>query len=48
MLKSLDFNYIAIVSVKTNDYKIHFWYVSKDEVINLLRNADLIGKSGIL
>ena len=44
----MNFNYIAIVSVKKNDYKIYFWYMSKCEAINLLRNADLIGESGIL
>ena len=48
LLKSVNFNYIAIVPVKKNDYKIYFWYMSKCEAINLLRNADLIGKSGIL
>ena len=30
----MSFN-VAIVSVKGNDYKIHFWYMSKDEAINL-------------
>ena len=30
----MNFN-VAIVSVKGNDYKIHFWYMSKDEAINL-------------
>ena len=37
MQKGLSFDDIAIVSVKGNDYKIHFWYMSKDEAINLLR-----------
>ena len=32
----MSFN-VAIVSVKGNDYKIHFWYMSKDEAINLFK-----------
>ena len=28
-------NDVAIVSVKRDDYRIHFWYMSKDESINL-------------
>ena len=27
--------------ITENDYRIHFLYVSKDEAINLLKNADL-------
>ena len=27
--------------LNVNDYRIHFLYMSKDESINLLRNADL-------
>ena len=32
--KSMNFNDVAIVSIKGNDHKIHFWYMSKDEAIN--------------
>ena len=42
--KAMSFNNAAIVSVKWNDYRIHFLYRSKDEIINLLRNADLTEK----
>ena len=45
--KANDFNDVAIVTVKGNDYKIHFLYMSKDEAINLLRNADLTEKNRI-
>ena len=31
------FNDVTIPSVKDNDYVIHFWYMSKDEAISLLR-----------
>ena len=40
MEKAVSFNDVAIVIVKVNDSRIHFLYVTKDEVINLLRNAD--------
>ena len=30
MHKATNFNDVAIVSVKLNDYWIHFWYMSKD------------------
>ena len=33
----MSFNDVAIVSVKGNDYRIHFWYMSKNEAINLLK-----------
>ena len=32
---------VAIVSVKGNDYKIHFWCMSKDEAINLSTGLDI-------
>ena len=44
----MSFNGFAIVSVKANDYRIHFWYISQDEAIKVLRNADLTKKSRIL
>ena len=34
MQKAISSNDVAIVSVKGNDYGIHFWYMSKDEAIN--------------
>ena len=44
MLKAMNFNDAVIVSVRWNDYRIDFWYMSKDEAINWLRNADLTEK----
>ena len=44
----ISFNDVATVSVKGNDYRIHFWYISKDEPINVLKNADLTEKSRTL
>ena len=33
MQKAINFNEVAIVSIKRSDYKIHFWYMSKDDVM---------------
>ena len=44
MQKAMSFNDVAIIFVEGNGYKIYFWYMSKDEAINLVRNADWIEK----
>ena len=40
-------NDVAIVSVKGSDYRIHFWYMSKDDAINIMKNYNLNEKSGL-
>ena len=47
MEKAMSFN-VAIVSMKENDYKIHFWYMSKDDAINIMNNSNLNEKMGVL
>ena len=47
MKKAINFNDVAIVSVKENDYRIHFWYISKDDAINKMTTSAFI-KSGLL
>ena len=37
----MSFNDVATVSVKENDYRFQFWYISKDEAINLLKSTYL-------
>ena len=44
MQKYISFNKVATVSVKGTDYRIQFWYMSKDEAITLLENAELSKK----
>ena len=46
--KVMNFNDAAIVSVKRSDYRIHFWYMSKDDVISIMNNSDLSDKSDVL
>ena len=41
MQKAMNFNYVAIVSIKGNDYRIHFCYMSKDDAMNLMKNSNL-------
>ena len=44
----MSFKNVAIVSVKGNDYRIHFWYMSKNDAIALMTNSNLNDKNGIL
>ena len=39
---------IAILYVKGSAYKINFWYISKDDVINIMNNSSLVDKMGVL
>ena len=48
MQKAVNFNDVAIVSVKGNDYRIHFWYMSKDDATNIMKNSSLNEKAGLL
>ena len=48
MQKAMNFNDAAIVSVKRSDYRIHFWYMSKDDATIIRNNSDLSKKSGLL
>ena len=38
MQKAMSFNDVAFVSVKGSDYRIHFWYMSKNDTINIMKN----------
>ena len=48
MQKAVSFNNITIVYVKGSAYRIHFWYMSKDDAINIMNNSSLIDKMGVL
>ena len=37
----MNFNDIAIVFVKGHAYRINFWYMSKDDAINLINGFNL-------
>ena len=48
MQKAMNFNDVAIVSIKRNVYRIHFWYMSKDDAINIMKNSHLNEKTASL
>ena len=39
-------NDAAIVSIKGCHYRIPFWYMSKDDAINIMKNSNLNEKRG--
>ena len=47
MQKAMSFNNITIVYVKENAYRINFWYMSKDDAINIM-NSSILDKRGVL
>ena len=46
--KAMSFKNVAIVSLKGNDYRIHFSYISKNDAIALMTNSNLNDKNGVL
>ena len=44
----MNLNDVAIVSIKGNDYRVHFWYISKDDAISIINNSSLNEKAGSL
>ena len=43
----MSFNDVAIAYVKGNAYRIHFWYMSKDDAISIMNNSNLVDKNGV-
>ena len=48
MQKAMNFDDVAIIYVKGSAYRIHFWYMSKDNAISIMNNSNLIDKKGVL
>ena len=48
MQKTMSFNNVAIVYVKGSTQRIHFWYMSKDDAINIMNGSHLFDKRGAL
>ena len=48
MQKAMSFNKVAIVYVKGNPYRSHFWCMSKDNAINIINGSNLVDKTGVL
>ena len=41
MQKATSFDNFAILSIKGNSYRIHFWHISKNDAINITKNSNL-------
>ena len=48
MQKAINFNDVAIVSIKGNDCRYHFWYMSKGDAINIMTKSNLNENTGSL
>ena len=46
MQKAMSFNNVAIVYVKGSAYRINFWYMSKDNAINIMNGSNLVDQKG--
>ena len=46
--KAVNFNNVVIVFVKGNAYRIHYWYMSKDNAISIMNNSHLNDKMSVL
>ena len=47
MQKAISFKDVAIIYVKESAYKIHFWYMSKDDAISIMNDSNLMDKKGV-
>ena len=48
MIYAKSFSDVAIVYVEENAYRIHFWYMSKDDAISIMNSSNLFDKKGVL
>ena len=47
MQKAMGFN-VALAYIKESAYRIHFWYMSKGDAINIMTGSNLVDKRGVL
>ena len=48
MQRTMNFNNVAIVYFKGNACRIHFWYMSKDDAVNIMNGSNWVDKRGVL
>ena len=48
MQKAVSFNNVAIVYVKESAYRIHCWFIIKDDAVNIVNGYNLTDKKGVL
>ena len=44
----MSFDNVAIVYIKGSAYRIHLWYMSKDDAINIIDGSSLIDERSVL
>ena len=44
----MNYNDVAKVCMKRSDYRIYFWYMSKDDAIRLMNSSNLNEKKWII
>ena len=47
-MKAVSIKNLVIAYSKGNAYRIHFWYMSKDDAIIIIHNSNLIDKKRTL
>ena len=48
MQKAMSLNNIVIAYVKGSAYRINFWYMSKNNAINIMNGSNLVDTMGVL
>ena len=48
MQNAMSFNNITIVYIRGSAYSIHFWYMSKNDAINIMNGSNLVDKRSVL
>ena len=48
MQKAVNLNDVAIAYVKGSAYRIHLWYMSKNDAINIMNDSNLVDKKSVL
>ena len=48
MQKAMSFKNVAIASIKGNNHRTHFCYISKNDANTLMTNSNLNDKNGVL
>ena len=48
MQKAISFNNVTIAYVKWSAYRVHLWYMSKDDAINIMNGSNVVDKRDVL
>ena len=48
MQKAMSYNNVSIVYIKGSAYRINFFYMSKDDAIDIMNGSNLVDKMGVL